>query len=364
MNLPANFKSEFKALKELAYDMNILLVEDDKVLQDQITKFLSKIFSKICVANHETVAMLEYEKDQYDIIISDLNTCDFNCIDLAKEIKKINPFQNILVFSDDIYNSKLIELINIGIDGFLLKPIQVGPLVSQLKTISHKIYEYKIVHLLSEILEEENNKLEQKVKNQELIIASMNKDDISNNETTKILNKATCDISSTTRVFTEDEEALLYTRRRKMSAEEFFDTCPFELEKTSENLEELESSFYHLLSKSKENIDHQTLCTLTEILKNFAEEISLIPEFAQLAYGIQELGITFESLDDHSKLANVMPMVASLFDNLEKWRRGVFYYKDVDDIHYMDNSIISDSISLQGFLSNSHSQADSEMELF
>jgi len=356
MKLPVNFKSEFKDLKEIAYDMNILLVEDDVVVQEQVTRFLSRIFNKICVADHETAAMMKYEKNQYDIIISDLNSCKLHCIDLAKEIKKINPFQNILVFSDDTQSSKLIELINIGIDGFLPKPLQAGALVSQLKVICYKIYEHKIMQFLSDALEEDNEKLTSKnIELEEIVSGLMYVGE-------PILDTQIKQQSS--RINTQQEEELLYSRREKMSADDFFDACPFELDKVSDNLEELESSFYHLLSKSKNNISHQTLITLTDILKSFSQEISIIPEFAQLSYGIKELGKTFDSLEDHTKLTSVMPMLASLFDNLESWRRGVFYYRDVDDIHYMDNSIISDSVSLQGFLSNSCSQADSEMELF
>lgn len=360
MKLPSNFKSEYKDLKEIAYDMNILLVEDDVVVQEQVTRFLSRVFNKICVADHETAAMLKYEKNQYDIIITDLNSCKLHCIDLAKKIKWINPFQNILVFSDDTQPSRLIELINIGIDGFLSKPLEAGALVSQLKVICHKIYEYKIMQFLSDALEEENETLLSQKSELEQTLADL----IHENKAIESLQEPV--VQTSTRVYTDDEEAMLYTRRRKMSADEFFEVHPFELDNTNENLEDLENEFYILLSRSKEDINYEMLRTLTEIIKSFAKEIEIIPQFVQLSYGIRELSKTLDSLEDHTKLPSVMPMVASLFDNLESWRRGVFCDRDVDDIHYMDNSIISDSMSLQSFLSSSGSSSDSssDMELF
>jgi hypothetical protein len=76
------------------------------------------------------------------------------------------------------------------------------------------------------------------------------------------------------------------------------------------------------------------------------------------------LAMTFESVYEVEKLPAIMPMITSLFDNLENWRRSIFFYRNAEDIHYLDNSLISDALSLQGFLSNEHTSSDSDMELF
>ncbi len=44
--------------------------------------------------------------------------------------------------------------------------------------------------------------------------------------------------------------------------------------------------------------------------------------------------------------------------------KGIFLYHDAEDIHYMDNSLISDALSLQAFLSSNDSSSDTEMEFF
>jgi DNA-binding response OmpR family regulator len=353
MKLPSNLKSEYKTLKEIAFDMSVLVVEDDISLQEQLKRFLSSFFGSVTAVDNGREALIEYKKDKYDLVITDINMPYICGVELSQKIKYIDETQYIIIISAHTESEKSIQLINIGIDGFIIKPIEIEIVIRQLTKSCQAIYDRKILEYLNNVLEEANQELKDDNIELKQAISELMHVRESENE-----------LDSISRELSEDDKTMLYTRRKKMSAAEFYDVYPFELEKTNENLEELEDKFNLLLVNDKQNINHETLLTLTKILRDFGKEIELIPHFSQLAYGIQELGITFESIEDHSKLPDVMPMVTSLFDNLENWRKGIFYYRNVDDIHYMDNSLISDSLSLQGFLSNTHSSSDSEMELF
>jgi hypothetical protein len=163
----------------------------------------------------------------------------------------------------------------------------------------------------------------------------------------------------------EIKKEISFVQTKKISAVEFINSYPLELESTNENLEDLEAKFYTLLSDAEKTFDQRSVSELTGLLNDFAREIEMVPQFGPIAHGILEVEKAFRSVQDHSKIPTVLPMLGSLFDNLEKWRKGIFLYHDVEDIHYMDNSLISDAMSLQGFLSSDGSSSDSsDLELF
>lgn len=350
-----------KNLKEIAYEMSILIVEDDTLLQDQLKVFLSRFFRYVDTADNGAEALDKYNKKQYSLIFTDLTMPLMGGEEFARKVKSINEFQHIIVLSAHSESEKLIQLVNIGIDGYMLKPLDITPVLKQIYKVCRVIYNQDMLEHLNIMLEESNNELVELVaRNTELKSAL---DELKNvKKTIQTLSTVPKPIEVKQ---TKNKIEVSYAQTKKMSALEFLNSYPLELESTNENLEDLEAEFYTLLSEAERTFDHKSLMTLTGLLNAFAREIEMIPQFGMIANGILEVEKAFKSVQDHTKIPAVLPMLGSLFDNLEKWRKGIFLYHDVEDIHYMDNSLVSDAASLQGFLSNSHSESDdSDMELF
>lgn len=345
-----------KNLKEIAYDMKLLLVEDDSDMRLQLTTFLGRFFGSIHTAENGIEALKLYNEHSYDLVLTDLTMPLMDGMELAQRIRARNSEQNILILSGESESGKLITLINLGIDGFLPKPVELGHVLMQLNKSAQAIYNHKMLDYFSTTLEETNQELRK-----------------SNAELQKALEEIKRLKASEPspqqqhggRKLNEDEKLMLYTRSEKMSAAEFHSVHPFELDKTNEDLELLEDNFNVLLVNAERNINQETLSTLSRIVHDYAKELEMIPQFSALSYGIQQLANTFDSVEDVSKIPSIMPMLTSLFDNLEQWRRGIFFYRNVEDIHYMDNSLISDALSLQGMLNNQHhASAEADIELF
>lgn len=364
MNL--NIKSEkinnlTKRLKEVCFEMNLLLVEDDTDLSTQLKKLLSRFFGNIDTAANGVEALKKYKENSYELIITDLGMPSMDGIELTKNIRKTSDTQSILILSAHFENHELLKLINMGIDGFLTKPIDIETTLMQLAKTTQAIYNDKLLKLYGEMLEEANEELIKS--NTEL-----------ENSLKKLQKKCQAPIKEE---YIEEHKEERYEQKQtqadiyaaykssKMSASEFFDAFPFELEKTNEDLELLEDNFNIAFIRSENNIRKESLEQFVDIMKSYARTIELIPQFGALSYGIQQLAKTFEQITDPMKLHSVLPMLTHLFDNLEQWRKSVFYYRDAEDIHYMDDSLISDAQSLQGFLSNqSSSSVHDEIELF
>lgn len=350
-----------KNLKEIAYDMSILIVEDDLILQEQLKMFLSRFFKKTDVACDGIEALMLYHQNQYSLIFTDLTMPNMGGKELVEKIKSINESQHIMVLSAHSESEKLIELVNLGIDGYSLKPLNSILVLKQVNKICQIIYNQNMLEHLNSMLEESNNELS--AKNAELKATLKELTDAKN-----ALEKLNTDVPKEpmqpVKAAPQAKQEHIVIQTKKMSAIEFLDAYPLEIESTNESLEELEADFYILLNAAEKTFDHSAVVALTDILRSFAREIEMIPQFGAVANGIIEVEKAFRSAQDHSKIPMVLPMLGSLFDNLEKWRKGIFLYHNAEDIHYMDNSLISDALSLQAFLNSSDSSADTELELF
>jgi YesN/AraC family two-component response regulator len=120
---------DYISLEKYAKDVSILFVEDDKEISKEMELLLQEIFSKIKIAFDGKEALEQYkifyeENNSYpDIIITDIQMPNMNGIELIKNIYKKNPTQKIIVLSAHNESEYLIELVNLGIYRFILKPM-------------------------------------------------------------------------------------------------------------------------------------------------------------------------------------------------------------------------------------------------
>lgn len=123
-----------KHLKSLTQDMSVLYVEDSKTLQKQVGMFLSKIFSKLYQAYDGSDGLKEYITHKPDIVITDLTMPKKNGLELIVEMKNINPEVKVIVISAHNDDETLLNVIDLGIIDFILKPIDLDKLTESLIT--------------------------------------------------------------------------------------------------------------------------------------------------------------------------------------------------------------------------------------
>jgi YesN/AraC family two-component response regulator len=148
-----------KQLKEICFEMNLLLVEDDAILLGQLKNLLGRFFGRVDTALNGREAFITYHERHYDLIITDLTMPVLDGIELTRNVKAVNRQQNILVLSAHSESEKLLELISIGIDGFMVKPVNIQVVLTQLAKTCQAIYDHKILDYYSAMLEETNKSL-------------------------------------------------------------------------------------------------------------------------------------------------------------------------------------------------------------
>ncbi|EDZ63479.1 response regulator receiver (CheY-like) modulated diguanylate cyclase/phosphodiesterase [Sulfurimonas gotlandica GD1] len=149
-------KEHFDSLIKSTKKLSILYVEDDKLARDSTLKFLETFFLKIDIAVDGEQAYAKKQLKKYDIIITDINMPKLNGIELIEKIRKHDASTPILILSAYDDRDYFVQSIKFGVDGYILKPVELG----QFNTIISKIV--KRIDLERSLSEYQNN-LEQKV---------------------------------------------------------------------------------------------------------------------------------------------------------------------------------------------------------
>jgi len=109
-------------LKEFGSIYRVLYVEDDEVIRTQTVNFLARFFNHIDVAEDGQMGLEKYKSSEYDIVVTDINMPHMNGIEMIEKIKELNEDQIILVTSAYNDAENLLNLINLHIMRFVLKP--------------------------------------------------------------------------------------------------------------------------------------------------------------------------------------------------------------------------------------------------
>ena len=120
-------EADVSRLKEIT----VLYCEDEEYLRD-ITKGILESFTKkqfICKDGAEGLEVFKENQHLIDLIITDVNMPNMNGLEMSKEIKQINPNMPIVVATAFSNSEYLLEAIDLGIDKYVLKPINVKKLL-------------------------------------------------------------------------------------------------------------------------------------------------------------------------------------------------------------------------------------------
>ena len=118
-------KAGVKELVQFSKTLNILYVEDNEEARKQTLKMLDNFFENIIVAVDGADGIKKFEQNNVDLIITDINMPIKNGLDMLRDIKKLDDEVFCLIISAHNESDYFIEAIELGVDGFLLKPVKI-----------------------------------------------------------------------------------------------------------------------------------------------------------------------------------------------------------------------------------------------
>ncbi len=120
-------------------DISVLLVEDDKVSKILYSKFLDRIVNKVFHADNGIEGINIFKEHKPDIVLSDIIMPKMDGLEMAKKIKEIDDSIKIILISGYQDTDFFIKSIELGVSGYLLKPIEQDKLVKIIHDIGTNI---------------------------------------------------------------------------------------------------------------------------------------------------------------------------------------------------------------------------------
>ena len=140
--------------------LNVLYVEDDAITREALLEFLTEVTKKVYTAEDGKKALKIYEKENIDVLITDIKMPEMNGFELIKKIREKDRDIPVIVTTAYDEVDYLVECIELGVNHFLLKPIETDKLYEILKKIVENLSMQKNLVQLAYLLAEYKNAID------------------------------------------------------------------------------------------------------------------------------------------------------------------------------------------------------------
>jgi len=118
--------------------LKLLYVEDNDCARESTLNILEEFFSEVVTAINGEDALNHFSND-IDMIITDINMPKLNGLELIERIRDIDKEIPILVLSAYNESKYFMDSIKLGVDGYLLKPIDLDQFIIMVKKTTDKL---------------------------------------------------------------------------------------------------------------------------------------------------------------------------------------------------------------------------------
>lgn len=333
-----------RTLKEITSELNLLYVEDDVVLREETYRLFTHLFKNTDTAENGKVALEKIKTEDYDLIITDINMPIMDGVTLSKEIRKINPNLPIVVTSAHDESNYLLDLIDIGIDKFILKPLEVQKFLYALSIVCTNIRNKKLVKRYKEEIEETNLRLSQSNEELEVLVKILDNKITQLNINNKIIQKVPQQSpKNAINMISNDPPKEIKKLVDKGDDLYVYNDYlhPDDLQILHDTEKEIDSIF--ILLKSQEDITHEGVLQLAKVLAEYTNILHNYNFFKALTQEIDNLAkiISQESESFIKVKSDIMILLESFIYVFKKWRIALFE-KGIKDPYIYDASMIND----------------------
>ena len=358
----------------LTKPLTVLYVEDEKESRDMVHNgILRHLFSRVHCAEDGDKGIDLFKKNQCDLIITDLNMPNKNGIEMIREIREVDSEIPIIILSAHSDISYFLNSIELGVDGYILKPIREQNILSVIKKCAKQIADKKELEFRRKAELEKKDLVIYYQKNKIITYKSLLEELLILKHFNKTITKdasKNSDYIKSDAILNGDEIELLRKRRvQKVSAIEYVDDLNDDILEEIFTLEEVEKDIADSVSDFLETRKKEHLYSITRLLDEYARNIKLLIEFEDLACAINSLVSFLENfpedkINDNGTKINIY--LSNIFSDLKEWRKKIFVTKDTQDIHYLDSSLFSSSLQMQLSLSQNMipDEDGNDLELF
>lgn len=344
-----------KSVLEYTKQMTLLYVEDDLSLQENTKLLFENFFASVTTANDGQEGLDLYlkahlENKPFDLVISDINMPKMDGIAMGEAILEKEPLQVFVFITAHNEVSFLGSALQMGVSGFLTKPIQNDLLLKTLYRLGQAfcdrkyfIQQYDAIESLNIELIKKNESLEKLVR---LLDTNVKKDKIA---AQAIKSSTPMGINNT------DEQ----TAQVKLLLSESI----YELRELHG---EIDISNIEIIDALEKDLNYQKeLNTLIADFYRYSNILILYHFFTNLSQSISALADTLktESPKDKEASKNAFSLIESFIFVLGKWQVSLAEV-NISDINYFDASIISDIQTIINIWKGTQIENEDTIEFF
>lgn len=123
-------------------DLHVLYAEDEESIREPFVEMLGRRVKSVTAAKNGIEALELFSKQHFDLVITDIRMPMLSGLELAAEIRKTDRFTPIIVITAYEFRDFLLKAIEVGINKYLVKPVNKESLSSALEDIG-KIVEFQ-----------------------------------------------------------------------------------------------------------------------------------------------------------------------------------------------------------------------------
>jgi len=119
--------------------LTLLYVEDDPYAREEVAEFLQRRAGKVIIAADGEAGLAAFQAEPAQIVVTDIQMPKLNGLAMARQILELAPATPIIVTTAFEQTDYLMTSIALGIDQYVLKPIQAERLEFALLISAHRL---------------------------------------------------------------------------------------------------------------------------------------------------------------------------------------------------------------------------------
>ena len=123
-------------MSEILQKLSILIVEDENEIRKLMEEVMKSVFFEVYSAKNGDEGIKKFKKFAPDLIVTDIAMPIMDGLDMAKRINEISPTTPIIALSAFSDKEKLLKAIEVGVDKYILKPVDMDELLLAIENIA------------------------------------------------------------------------------------------------------------------------------------------------------------------------------------------------------------------------------------
>jgi excisionase family DNA binding protein len=108
----------------------VLVVDDEEGIRELLTKTLAMAEYEVEAVSEARTALDRLRLGTYDLLVADLKMPGMDGLALIREARRLQPALRVIIITGYSTESSAIEAVNLGVVGYLVKPIRIPQVLS------------------------------------------------------------------------------------------------------------------------------------------------------------------------------------------------------------------------------------------